>query len=124
MGILFGLKGCCWCPVGAKGGAIHKSVVSSVSTVEFEEVKLFVFPLFVLSGLMAERTILAVSSDLKSMKTEYTVYQKYPPRPKGTPAGKSTAKALILAMANMAEIDIIRKNNRVKKLTTSQGIKR
>ena len=73
---------------------------------------------------MAERTILAVSSDLRSIKTEYTVYQKYPPNPKGTPAGNSTAKALILAMANMAEMDMIRKNNRVRKLTTSQGIRR
>ena len=103
---------------------MQRSVVSSVSTVE-DEVKLFPFPAEVLfrllSGRMAERTILAVSSDLRTIKTEYTVYQKYTPKPSGTPAGTKTARALMLAMANMAAMLKIRKINKVKKLTTNHG---
>lgn len=40
------------------------------------------------------------------------------------PAGMSTIRALMLAMANMADIDMIKKNNKVKNDTTNQGTMR
>ena len=37
------------------------------------------------------------------------------------PARNKTIRDLTLAMANMADIDMIRKNSKVRKATTSQG---